>query len=72
MFERGLRHFRVVLGDANLKIDLPFGVQTHGIASVAVHEDYSPEDGYHANDIGAIRLNSFAKVTFEFGAGFLW
>ena len=44
LFEKGLRNFRVVLGDANLKVDLPFGVQTHEIESISVHEDYSPED----------------------------
>ena len=63
LFEKGLRSFRVVLGDANLKIDLPFGVQTHEILSVSVHEDYSPDDAFHHNDVGAVRLNSFAKMT---------
>ena len=53
----------MVLGDANLKIDLPFGVQTHEILSVSVHEDYSPDDAFHHNDVGVVRLNSFAKMT---------
>ena len=45
-------HFNVVLGDANLNIDLPFGVQNHEISEVIVHENYRPEDEYHHEDIG--------------------
>ena len=52
LFERGSHHFNVVLGDANLNIDLPFGVQNHEISEVIVHENYRPEDEYHHEDIG--------------------
>ena len=52
LFERGSQHFNVVLGDANLNIDLPFGVQNHEISEVIVHENYRPEDEYHHEDIG--------------------
>ena len=62
LFEQGTGDFRVVLGDANLNIDLPFGVQTHEIMQVIVHEDYRPEDKYHYQDIGLIKLNSEAKL----------
>ena len=41
-----------MLGDANLNIDLPFGVQNHEISEVRVHENYRPEDQYHHEDIG--------------------
>ena len=41
-----------MLGDANLNIDLPFGVQNHEISEVIVHENYRPEDKYHHEDIG--------------------
>ena len=41
-----------MLGDANLNIDLPFGVQNHEISEVIVHENYRPEDQYHHEDIG--------------------
>jgi hypothetical protein len=42
----------VVVGDSNLKIDLPFGVQTHEISQVIVHENYRPDDKFHYEDIG--------------------
>ena len=41
MFETGIDDFNVVVGDSNLKIDLPFGVQTHEISQVIVHENYT-------------------------------
>ena len=44
--------FNVVVGDSNLKIDLPFGVQTHEISQVIVHENYRPDDKFHYEDIG--------------------
>ena len=44
--------FNVVVGDSNLKIDLPFGIQTHEISQVIVHENYRPDDKFHYEDIG--------------------
>ena len=55
LFDRGSHNFNVVLGDANLNIDLPFGVQNHEISEVIVHENYRPEDRYHHEDIGKQR-----------------
>ena len=49
----------MVLGDSNLKLDLPHGVQEHMIAKAVVHEDYDAGDSVHHNDIG--------KVCHEFG-----
>ena len=31
MFKAGLKNVEVVLGDSNLELDLPFGVQTHRV-----------------------------------------
>ena len=31
MFKIGLKNVQVVLGDSNLELDLPFGVQTHQV-----------------------------------------
>ena len=59
LFDRGSHHFNVVLGDANLNIDLPFGVQNHEISEVIIHENYRPEDKYHHEDIGKLKLKPF-------------
>ena len=44
----------MVLGDSNLKLDLPHGVQEHTIAKAVVHEDYDAGDSVHHNDIGTV------------------
>jgi len=62
MFETGVGDFNVVVGDSNLKIDLPFGVQTHEISQVIVHENYRPDDKFHYEDIGLIKLKTNAKM----------
>jgi len=62
MFETGISNFHVVVGDSNLKIDLPFGVQQHEISQVMVHENYRPDDNFHYEDIGLIKLKTFAKL----------
>ena len=62
MFETGVNDFHVVLGDSNLKIDLPFGVQQHEISQVIVHENYRPDDSFHYQDIGLIKLQTVAKM----------
>ena len=65
LFDRGSHNFNVVLGDANLNIDLPFGVQNHEISEVIVHENYRPEDQYHHEDIGnldRIKITNFHIV----------
>jgi len=62
MFETGIDDFNVVVGDSNLKIDLPFGVQTHEISQVIVHENYRPDDSFHYEDIGLIKLKTNAKM----------
>lgn len=62
MFETGIHDFNVVVGDSNLKIDLPFGVQTHEISQVIVHENYRPDDSFHYEDIGLIKLKTNAKM----------
>ena len=55
LFERGIQHFKVILGDSNLNIDLPFGVQSHDISQVIIHENFKPEDAFHFDDIGNFR-----------------
>ena len=37
-----------------MKKDLPFGVQTHEISQVIVHENYRPDDKFHYEDIGKL------------------
>ena len=59
---QGAEKFRIVLGDSNLNIDLPFGVQTHEIAEIFSHEDYQPHSGFHGSDIGLIRLKTKAEL----------
>ena len=55
MFETGVDNFELVLGDSNLNIDLPFGVQSHEISQVIVHENYRPDDSFHYEDIGKFK-----------------
>lgn len=62
MFETGVDNFELVLGDSNLNIDLPFGVQVHEISQVIVHENYRPDDSFHYEDIGLIKLQTNAKL----------
>jgi len=62
MFESGISDFHVVVGDSNLKIDLPFGVQQHEISQVMVHENYRPDDNFHYEDIGLIKMRTPAKM----------
>ena len=52
LFKRDLSEFKVVLGDSNLKLDLPYGVQEHKISKAIVHENYDSNDVLHHNDIG--------------------
>ena len=62
MFETGIDNFHVVLGDSNLKIDLPFGVQTHEISQVILHENYRPDDSFHYEDIGKLGYPLFSLI----------
>jgi len=51
----GAQNVRVILGDSNLKVDLPFGVQIYKPKEVHIHEDYHTEEednNARANDIG--------------------
>lgn len=50
----------VVLGDSNLNIDLPFGVQIISISKISVHDSYQPFSEYHDGDIGELvtKVNS--------------
>ena len=41
-----------MLGDSNLKLELPYGVQEHSIDKAVVHENYDINDSLHQNDIG--------------------
>ena len=52
MLQKGPDNFRVVLGDSNLNIDLPFGVQTLEIKAIHIHEGYKPFTDHHEHDIG--------------------
>lgn len=59
---QGAEKFRIVLGDSNLNIDLPFGVQTHEIAEIFSHEDYQPHSGHQGDNVGLIRLKAKAEL----------
>jgi len=62
LFKRGLKNFKVVLGDSNLKLELQFGVQEHTIMQALVHEDYDINDEYHQNDLGFVILRTPARL----------
>jgi len=62
LFKRGLKEFKVVLGDSNLKVELQFGVQEHKIMQALVHEDYDINDEYHQHDIGFVILRTPARL----------
>jgi len=62
LFKRGLKKFKVILGDSNLKLELQFGVQEHRIMQALVHENYDINDEFHQNDIGFIILRTPARL----------
>ena len=62
MFESEISNYQVVLGDSNLKLELPYGVQKHSIAKALVHENYDREDSYHRDDVGFLILRSPARL----------
>ena len=55
--------FQVILGDSNLNIDLPFGVQSISVRSAVAHEDFSREEWGIGGDIGLIRMKDPAEMT---------
>ena len=55
--------FQVILGDSNLNIDLPFGVQSIAVSSAVPHDDFFGKDGGVGNDIGLIRMKEPAEMT---------
>jgi hypothetical protein len=55
IFAGGLSAFLVVLGDSNLDLDLPFGVQSLAIEKALAHENYDTASGLHTSDIGRRR-----------------
>lgn len=57
LFKKGLSEFKVVLGDSNLKLELPYGVQEHNIEKAVVHENYDINDSLHQNDIGEFDID---------------
>nr|XP_027221614.1 mucin-17-like [Penaeus vannamei] len=59
-----LYRYIVVLGDSNLREDLPYGVQFHSLAEVVIHPAYSSSEDVHANDIGERRgIRSLSQNT---------
>ena len=52
ILQGGADRYVVVLGDSNLNIDLPFGVQIIGISMIHIHDSYTPFSDYHDGDIG--------------------
>nr|XP_045621446.1 uncharacterized protein LOC123772386 [Procambarus clarkii] len=60
---RDLTRYLVVLGDSNLREDLPYGIQFHSLAEVDTHPDYFTSGGAHANDIGIVRLAGQATLS---------
>jgi hypothetical protein len=59
IFAGGLSAFLVVLGDSNLNLDLPFGVQSLAIEKALAHENYDTASGLHTSDIG--RKTTYAR-----------
>jgi hypothetical protein len=52
------------VGDSNLNIDLPFGVQTLAVSEVFIHENFKPDSASgDANNIGLIRMTEPALMT---------
>jgi len=62
LFKRGLSEFQAVLGDSNLNLDLPFGVQELSFEMAIVHENYDKHDDYHFHDIGLLTLRTPARL----------
>ncbi|XP_047477086.1 transmembrane protease serine 9-like [Penaeus chinensis] len=62
---RELHRYIVVLGDSNLREDLPYGVQFHAISEVVIHPDYSTFDNVHPNDIGIMMLRDYATFSHQ-------
>lgn len=60
---REISQYIVVLGDSNLREDLPYGIQFHSIEEVVIHPDYFTSGGAHANDIGLVRLRAHATLS---------
>ena len=58
LFQKGLAQYNVILGDSNLQIDLPFGVQELQLLHAVVHENYDRNDDHHFNDIGRVVLKN--------------
>ena len=57
-----------MLGDSNLKLELPYGVQEHRIEKAAVHENYDVNDDLHQNDLGqlTVPVGSVLVVYYSF------
>ncbi|XP_063604565.1 prostasin-like [Penaeus indicus] len=62
---RELHRYIVVLGDSNLREDLPYGVQFHALSEVVIHPDYSTFDNVHTNDIGIMMLRDHATFSHQ-------
>ncbi|KAK8401029.1 hypothetical protein O3P69_002659 [Scylla paramamosain] len=58
-----LSNYIVVLGDSDLKDDLPYGIQFHSIVQAVVHPHYYTSGGAHVNDIGLLKLRNPATLT---------
>ncbi|XP_042869820.1 transmembrane protease serine 9-like isoform X2 [Penaeus japonicus] len=62
---RDLYRYIVVLGDSNLREDLPYGVQFHSVSEVVIHPDFSTSGNVHANDLGMLRLIDHATLSHQ-------
>ncbi|KAK7075791.1 hypothetical protein SK128_026414, partial [Halocaridina rubra] len=60
---RDLSNYIVVLGDSNLREDLPYGIQFHAVMEIVLHPNYFTSGGAHANDIGVVRLRDHATLS---------
>ena len=65
LFKQGLSEYKVVLGDSNLKLELPYGVQEHSIDKAVVHENYDINDELHKNDIGKRAFYSLKSLSIS-------
>ncbi|TRY69434.1 hypothetical protein TCAL_03033 [Tigriopus californicus] len=63
LVNRNPSDIKVVLGDSNLSIDLPFGVQTLDVSMIHIHDQFSPYVTELEHNVGLIRLKKKASLT---------
>eukprot|EP00095_Tigriopus_kingsejongensis_P012218 maker-scaffold927_size80360-snap-gene-0.26 protein:Tk12218 transcript:maker-scaffold927_size80360-snap-gene-0.26-mRNA-1 annotation:"hypothetical protein DAPPUDRAFT_324324" len=54
---------KVVVGDSNLNLDLPFGVQVLDVSMIHIHDQYRPYESLVEHNLGLIHLKVKATLT---------